>query len=950
MRLTNALIALVLTTSVIAAPAPQLQNEKISVTFSQSGLAEIYDRTLNRRFRFAADQFSITIDGEYIDSAELSPITQTPIENGREFVFKSGQYNIKVAYELKPNWRFVTKQLFVTGKPDFFVNEVQVFRCQLHEPVLDQYIAKSSSVSSGRNDYGAFLRLPTKPGETLVATTPGVGMFVLVQNPFLTWQRQDGEFSITYPAEIAWKSDYGPFPSDRGCIGTYKLTGRHLPAQMVPEWKMADDPQSPGDNPGMDQAEVAAFSDCVQQFILPAPGPTAKVHVPWCENDYQIDIATPEGQAEYKRVIDQISDLGCTHMLFTCGNSAVSDRADCADDWSWEYVTWLGLGKEVRKGTWDPTKDALPESIQMFLEYAKTKGIKLMAYVYPVLPYLGNEEWLVRKGRHRKKLNASLGVRSFQDWLIENMVAFYRNNGLGGFSFDYTFLWYEGTSYYAQWFGWRRVLEELRRQLPDAVIDGRQSYHRYGPWIWLAGSYPHPTAADEQPESFRPFPDLHFDRCSANRQRYTAWWYRNREFCPVQLMPGFITHQTARHQPKELRDIHGFRRRDWDYLGWKYSLISSIATGPFNNVVDMVPARDIEEYKHFSDADKTFFRNWLEWTDENTRYLKNTRTIIGHPALGCVDGTAAIDGDRGYIFLFNPNHRKRQAEFSLDDSIGLTGGESFILRQIYPREMAISGTSRAIAKYGHRVCLPISGTTAMVLQIAPAGDTVCRPILFNAPGNVSLEDDKLVLTDVKGQVGSEQNLLVVVPKQARIKRVTVNGKRLAFSQSGEQVSINAAFAGAEFTRNQQVGNYDTEFAGGKFTGTFVIPERIFKQLAQRKRDWPIPYTAHQLETPWLGPDRLLLYVQIAEPDAAMEAQLKLDGQKVELRKAFTAVYPRLQRQTSRRTFVGFYADVSSLAPNRQYNVELTLPGLKPGQFQGLFFENVEDEYTTEIVQ
>ena len=38
--------------------------------------------------------------------------------------------------------------------------------------------------------------------------------------------------------------------------------------------------------------------------------------------------------------------------------------------------------------------------------------------------------------------------------------------------------------------------------------------------------------------------------------------------------------------------------------------------------------------------------------------------------------------------------------------------------------------------------------------------------------------------------------------------------------------------------------------------------------------------------------------------------------------------------------------MSDLKPGRRYEVEVTLPdGLKPGQFQGLFFENVETEYT-----
>jgi len=74
--------------------------------------------------------------------------------------------------------------------------------------------------------------------------------------------------------------------------------------------------------------------------------------------------------------------------------------------------------------------------------------------------------------------------------------------------------------------------------------------------------------------------------------------------------------------------------------------------------------------------------------------------------------------------------------------------------------------------------------------------------------------------------------------------------------------------------------------------------------------------------------------------------LTLNGQPVELKKAYSDVYP-LGRE---RTFTGFYADVSSLKPDTRHTVEVTLPtGLQPGQFQGLFFENVEAEFTNELV-
>src|SRR5262249_10597261 len=127
---------------------------------------------------------------------------------------------------------------------------------------------------------------------------------------------------------------------------------------------------------------------------------------------------------------------------------------------------------------------------------------------------------------------------------------------------------------------------------------------------------------------------------------------------------------------------------------------------------------------------------------------------------------------------------------------------------------------------------------------------------------------------------------------------------------------------------------------GPVTATFRIPKRVFEQLAARRKAWPIPWTEDDLRSTWLAPERLLLFVQFAEPDDRWTATLKIDGQPVELKKAYASV------RVNRRNFVGFYADVSTLTPDVEHRLELETPtGLKPGQFQGVFFENVETEYT-----
>jgi hypothetical protein len=922
-----------------------LSNEKLRVEFDERGLAAIEDLALAKAVRFREDSFSIVIDGKEIRSETLTP--QPPRKEGNRLIYNyvSPPYTLEAVYELRPGWRFVSKQILVSSPAgsQFRVHQMKVFRARLVAPPREVYTLDRSNPQLETGDYGAFLRFDE-----------AFGIFVLVQNPFLKVHQDSASLEISYDPEMDWKAEYGPFESDRGCLGTYRLTGRRLPEKMLPEWKLPGEaPSPPGSGP--DEAEVQAFTDCVRAFLLHEPNEPLRIHVGWCENDYQLDIDSPAGRVEIERIFDRAAELGAEYVLTTPSNSALARREDSVDDWKWEYELWLNLGQKIRKGEWDPKADPLPASVEWLLDLARSKGLKLVAYVYPVLPFSQNPEWLARNTKFQgQTLYASLGVRSFQDWLIENLLAFYRRTGIGGFCFDYTFLWYDGTSRYAQWWGWRRVLETLRTQVPDMAIDGRQLYQRYGPWIWLAGSYPHPTSTDEQPESFTVFPDLHIDRVSANRQRYTAYWYRSYEFCPMEIMPGFFTHQTPRNDEsgemphistaKSSDMLVPFRQRDWDYLGWRYSVLSSIATAGWNNVIDMIPARDPEEFHLFSEPDKQWFRHWLDWADTNRDFLRNTRPILGQPAIGKADGTSAILKDRGYLFLFNSNGNKTLARFALDGSIGLEKQGHYLLKEIYPLEGRLLGKAEAgLWSYGDSVSLTLGGTSALVLKVVPASEPISSALLFNAPGQAALAGGSLALTGIRGEIGTDEKVLALVPKGATVKQVTVNGRTAKFQQVGGVITIPVRFAGAYFGRSQAVEmNGPAGGEGGTLQGTFRIPSRVFEQLAARKKSWPIPWTEEDLKTTWLAPERLLLFVQVAEPDDAMEIHLKIDGQPVELRKAYASI------RVHRPSFVGFYADVSSLSPGMEHRVQLTLPKLKPDQFRGLVFDNVETEYTEEI--
>ncbi len=883
-------------------------------------MTALRDRATGAVYRFSKDDFAVTLDGKVYDSASLGKPDPLPGESAMRYAFDAGRFRIDVTYELRPDWRFVSKRIRITSTVagTFHINEITIFRDALEASPRSVY-----TIRRRMGDYGGCLRFDAQHG-----------LLVTAENPFLKFDRDGGNFTLRYLPDMDWESMAGTFAADCGLLAPYELSGSIVPEHMLAEWKMGPADQTAG----MDKAEVEAFTDLVRAFLLYKPAHPANLMVGWCVNDYQIDIARPEGREEYKRILDMAAKLGAEQVLFAPSNSDVSRRRLSRDDWHWENTLWLGMGQKIRRDEWNPSAGALPASVREMLDYAQLKHLGLLAYVYPVLGFTQSREWLLDQNGTR----ANLGVYSFQNWLASALEGFLRHTGVAGYSFDHTFLNQAGRSEYAQWRGWRSVMERLRADFPEIVIDGRQAYQYYGPWSWLAGNYPHPTSTDEQPESFVSFPDLKLDRVSADRERYTAYWYRNYEFAPSEIVPGFITHQTARNDdtgkmPMEVTPSDDvplpFRQRDWDYLGWRYSLLSSIAVAGWNNVINMIPARNLDEFRHFRDEDAKWFRHWIDWADLNKEYLRHTRTILGQPALGKADGTAAIYRDSGFLFLFNPNARRVDATFTLDETIGLTGKRKYLLSEVYPLEERLIGKPGAgVWSGGDSVTRTLDGGAALVLEIVPEGDPREEgPHVFNAPGRVTVEGRVARVTGVRGEAGTSETLLI---DGGKADAVEINGVPMPSRPAkGGMLEVPVTFAGAPFRHYQQVPE----------DGRFRIPKRIFDQLTARRSAWPLPWTAEDARSTWLMPERLLLYVQFAEPDDRWTLGLKIDGRPVEVRKAYASV------RANRRNFTGFYADVSWLAPDVEHRLEMALPeGLRPGQFQGAFFENVETEWTQKV--
>jgi hypothetical protein len=935
----------------------QLKNAKLTATFGPRGLVAIADEDVGEKVEFAQDEFALRVDDASIRSADLHPSVEKQ-EAQVVYHFKEAAYAIDAVYELRSGWRFVTKRIELAASPvpTYKLRKIEPLLVTLREAIEGEFTPRTYLPQFGPPRPALALEFPTGQYGTFLRLKDNRGVMLAVQNPFLTVARSRQQTSIDYEPQMMWQNAWGSWSSDAAVIGLYRQSGRRIPATMTYEWQL---PMKAGAEDGADLNEIQAYTECVREFVLPHPSDPISVEVGWTLNDYQIDVATEEGRAEYKRVMDTASELRLETLLYAPANHELALRENDVDDWNWEHVLWLGLGQQIRKGEWDVETSPIPRTVSEMLDYAKSKHLGILAYVYPSLPFVQNPAWIVRDpGKKEKNAYANLGSREFQDFLIHELIAFKRRTGIAGYSFDYAFLNVPGSSTYSQWRGWRRVMEALREAEPDIVIDGRQTYQSYGPWSWLAGNYPHPTGNDEQAESFLPYPDLHFDRVSADRMRFVNYWYRNYEFAPHEVVPGYMTHQTPRERnvtatkgasPKRITETvyTSFRQRDWDYLGYQYSVLSSIATAGWNNVMDMIPGRDPSESEHFSEADKSWIREWIAWAVKHKELLKQTRTILGQPAMGRVDGTAAVAGDHGFLFLFNPNYKTLSAEIRWGATTGLSEDARFVLRELYPEKGKLLGNPGVgVWKYGDTLSLTLEGTSATVLELVPASELEGNILVFGLHPlgsqnlRTTLNGGVLNIDGTVGKIGSKEEISVLLPGEQRITQIEINGKAVKFSQHGRYVSSAIAFRGAPFSHSQEVSLHSS--ADGSLTGTFTVPSRIQKQLAKRHELWPIPWTEEDYLTTWLVPERLLLFVQVAEPRDSMQVSAEMDGSPLTLTAAYSSV-----REAS-RCLVGWYADLSRISVDQPHTIRLTLPKLEPGRFQGLFFDNVEDEHTDEL--
>ena len=191
------------------APAQTLANSYLRAEFDAQGLRALIDRTDGRRYGLEADGFSVTIDNETLIGRTLTPPTRQVEPQRVSYRYSAGPVALTVRYELRPDWRFLSKQIEVrvARTPGFRVREVELIRETFDDTPTTFYEPPSARANLQTGVYGSAVRFDSSHS-----------LLVVIQNPFLAARRSERALALRYAPDMDWKTSYGAFVSDRALI------------------------------------------------------------------------------------------------------------------------------------------------------------------------------------------------------------------------------------------------------------------------------------------------------------------------------------------------------------------------------------------------------------------------------------------------------------------------------------------------------------------------------------------------------------------------------------------------------------------------------------------------------------------------------------------------------------------------------------------------------------
>lgn len=248
------------------------------------------------------------------------------------------------------------------------------------------------------------------------------------------------------------------------------------------------------------------------------------------------------------------------------------------------------------------------------------------------------------------------------------------------------------------------------------------------------------------------------------------------------------------------------RSRVSDAKMWKYSFMQglavtpNIAPGELRTFLNRLPSTQRAECV-------AFMRHWLAFVRDHFDVWKRTAIVGDEPSIGAGEIYAHVQDDHGFICLVNQNPFPRTVRFTLDASIGLAKGESFVLSEVYPKVGPIVEQALPFASLGQELTCQLPPESVRFIEIKPAAAPAETLVVLGLPARVE-ETAAGYSVKVSSRQGELVKLGLILPVGQAVETITASQeptvKAYTFPVSARIVeqSGNVARVDVQFPRAQ----------------------------------------------------------------------------------------------------------------------------------------------------
>ena len=745
-----------------------LRNDNIKINISNTGKVLSIENFLSlENYDFLTDQFELQTDQGAISNSEDLPIRIIENEKSLTYIFDYGKLDLELIYTLSPGNAIFRRSLRVVAKTSLRLKNLKFGKSIFSQPA---------------NETIHYMTFWMSPTVEFIRYKTG-GMFTGIENPFYKADLNDKGVLLSFEPGLILKEGE-QYHSEPQFIGVYKKSGRLIEDSARPFRFVNGSAHIP-----IDLNESRAMRSYALDYLSPTQENFLNINYQFFHPLPQMP-ENEDDKSYFIKTIDTFSDIEGDMIIFKPLHRYKKP----------DLVTQY----------WNVLPDDKTSIAHQIADYAKEKGLSYGFYMgiaahgeegnSGVLEFVPEKKsWKKMDSKGRRATDNCIGDDEFFEWYLKVQDNTIKRYELSNWSWDPSMgsamnCHDESHGHIADkgaYKGWRRCIQlkgDLKRMNPDLFIQGFYGDKHFGLW-GLKYTDQHEVYSEQTAIVSTLHPQMNDDSQNSDGLRFQNYWSMRFRFLPTIIGHSLVHRMSEGNFDRELI-------KAWDYNGWKYSLMSSLAvSGSVMPAILPYESKMVPGYKEF-------YKKWMKWAKDTFDYVNYTEPFGEQVEPGSIDGYARIKGNQGFIFLFNANPRPSTITFEVGVEINLKEKGDYEFVELYPSDLGkilLDEQGESIFSYGEKARITIPPNSCKLLEIRPFKVSK-KPILVGINGEVSLQNNTLIINGVTGKPGHSYKFKVRLPKSKKVELVKVNNVQQDFSVVENEIVVSIQFSGNIYTR------------------------------------------------------------------------------------------------------------------------------------------------------